>query len=66
MYIYIYIYIYICICMYIYMYIYICIYICLLQSQRFGFFVLLNDLVYLSLTRFCFSVPYALCVEKKQ
>ena len=48
------------------MYIYICIYICLLQSQRFGSFVLFNDLVYLSLTRFCFSVPYALCVEKKQ
>ena len=26
---------------------------------------LVNDLVYLNLARFCFSVPYALCIEKR-
>ena len=51
--------------------------VCLLKSQRFAQFlchsmwpswfnILVNDMsVFKNVTRFCFSVPYVLCIEKK-
>ena len=41
---------------------------CLPKIQRFASYVSfkVTAIVFLNLNRFCFSVPYALCIEKKR